>query len=124
MTRNGLLLILVGLGNQGLLPPAVAQEKADKGAMAKIIAEQFAKKFIQDKNAAEAMELTSVPFLAIEQGREQRPKRIGKFADVEKRIRAVLKQHDENGIRGKVTIAKVDDAPGAVQLGNASKEVF
>lgn len=103
---------------------AAAQEKGNKADMAKVVAGKFAKDFIQDKNVAEAMKLTSVPFLEVEQGRERSPKKIEKSADVKKRLESVVKRHDEIGIRAKVTIAKVQDASADVQLDKSTKDVF
>lgn len=103
---------------------AAAQEKGDNAKLAKLVAETFAKEFIQDKNVEAAMKLTSVPFLQIEQGREQKPKRIEKSAGVQKQIQEIVKRHDEIGIRAKVTITKVNDVSGEVQLDKSTNEVF
>ena len=107
-----------------LASPSAAQEKADKAGLAKVVAEKFAKEFIQDKNAVGAAKLTSVPFLEIKQGREKTPKKIEKSADVEKQLQNVVKKHDEIGIRAKVTIEKVDEISGGVKFDEATKEVF
>jgi len=118
------LMIVAAMNLIWLASPAAAQEKADKATRAKLEAEKFAKAFIQDKNVVEATKLTTAPFLVIEQGREQNPKKIEKSADVEKQLQAVVKRHEEIGIRARVTIAKVDDASGDVQLDRSTKEVF
>jgi hypothetical protein len=117
------LMVVAAINLIWLAAPVPAQEKVDKAKMAKFAAEKFAKEFIQDKNVVAAMKLTSAPFLEIEQGREQKPKKIEKSADVEKQLREVVKRHDEIGIRAKVTISKVREASADV-LDKSTKEVF
>lgn len=103
---------------------ATTEEKGDKPDGSKAVAAKFAKVFVQDKNVAETMNLTSVPFLEIEQGRETSPKKIDKSADLKKRLESVMKRHDEVGVRTKVEIAKVQEASKGVRLGKPAEDIF
>lgn len=104
--------------------PAAAQNKVEFASKAKLVAEKFAKEFIQEKNVAEAMKLTSAPFFEIEQGREKKPRKMEKSVEVEKQIQNVVKRHDEMGIRAKVIIVKIQGASGEVSLDKSTMDVF
>lgn len=99
-----------------LVLTAVAQEKMDQGKQAQQLSERFATELLVKKDAVEATKLTTVPFVEIVQGREDKPTLIKKSADVEKQFQAVVEDHEKLGIRRKVKIEKVYDAPEDVVL--------
>ena len=112
-----------------LMTPALAEEKTDKATQADLVAKQFATELLLEPNSIAAMKLTAVPFLEIEQGQEQKPKIIETSADLEKRIRAVVKSFGEIGSGERPRIKKIYDASHQLPdlplpLDKISKEVF
>lgn len=109
-----------------LTVPAVAQDKMDPDKEAKLVAEKFAKELLVEKDAVEAAKFINVPFVEIIQAKEDKLTVIQKFADVEKRIQTVVKDHEMLGIRAKVSIDQVEHVtPENISvLKKIPKEVF